>query len=47
MTNYEKGVLKNLVERGLSIQRIEGLGFKRATIKKYYRIFNPGSHHSV
>ena len=41
MKNYEKDELRHLVLRGLSIKRIEGMGFKRATIKKYYQIFNP------
>lgn len=41
MKNIEKNYLKYLVLRGLSIKRIEGMGFKRATIKKYYKVFNP------
>lgn len=41
MTNYEKDELRQLVLKGLSIKRIEGMGFKRATIKKYYQVFNP------
>ena len=41
MTNYEKDELRRLVLLGLSVKRIEGRGFKRATIKKYYKTFNP------
>ena len=41
MTNDEKAMLRRLVLKGVAIKNIEMLGFKRATIKKYYRIFNP------
>ena len=41
MKNSEKDELRRLVLKGLSIKRIEGLGFKRATVKKYYSVFNP------
>ena len=41
MKNWEKDELRRLVLKGLSIKWIDGLGFKRATIKKYYQIFNP------
>jgi len=37
MKNCEKNELRRLVLLGLSIKRIEGMGFKRATIKKYYK----------
>ena len=41
MKNIAKNYLKHLVLKGLSVERIEGMGFKRATIKKYYKVFNP------
>ncbi len=41
MKNCEKDELRRLVLLGLSIDRIEERGFKRATIKKYYKVFNP------
>lgn len=41
MKNCEKDELRRLVLQGLSIKRIELLGYKKATIKKYYKIFNP------
>lgn len=41
MRNYEKSELKRLVLKGLSIDRIEKMGFVRSTIKKYYRWFAP------
>ncbi len=41
MTNHEKNELRRLVLLGLSIKRIEDRGFKRATIKKYFKVFNP------
>lgn len=41
MTNIEKAELKRLVMKGLSINRIEGMGFTRSTIRKYYRWFAP------
>ena len=42
MKNIAKDYLRHLVLKGLSIKRIEGMGFKKATIKKYYKTFNPG-----
>ena len=41
MENWEKDMLRRLVLKGLPMKRIEGLGYKLATIKKYYKIFNP------
>ena len=41
MKNYEKDELRRLVLRGLPIKQIERLGYKLATIRKYYKIFNP------
>ncbi len=41
MKNREKDELRRLVLLGLSLKRIEGRGFKRATIKKYYKAVNP------
>ncbi len=41
MKNIEKNYLKHLVLKGLSIKRMERMGFKRVTIKRYYRVFNP------
>ena len=41
MKNYEKDELRRLVLQGMSIKRIEWLGYKLATIRKYYKTFNP------
>ena len=41
MRNVAKDYLRHLVLKGLSVNRIEGMGFKKATIKKYYRALKP------
>jgi len=41
MTNWQKDELRRLVLRGLAVERIEERGYKRATIKKYYKALNP------
>ena len=41
MRNVAKDYLRHLALKGLSVKRIEGMGFKKATIKKYYRALKP------
>ena len=41
MTNDEKDMLRRFVLRGMAPKAIEKLGFKIATIRKYYKTFNP------
>ncbi len=40
MKNFEKDELRRLVLKGLSIKRIESMGYKLATVRKYYKVFN-------